>query len=203
MSEDPTGLAATRERLRVDLSATADLPYGGEAVDQLSHALQAGTLAVRAAARPAVVAAALLHDIGRSPGVSAQLPETPHERAGAAYCTRLLGHEVGWLVGAHVLAKRALVALPAPPARRRGDAHPPLGRRGEDPRCSGTGARRAARHHDDGREHDRNAVLTRPVFVRNVVPGYRTMGADTQGGQRGADRRQPVDMVAELRLQPG
>ena len=100
-----------RERLRADLLATAELPYGGEAVDQLAHALQAGTLAVRAQARPAVVAAALLHDIGRSPAVTAELPEAPHERAGAAYCTRLLGHEVGWLVGAHVLAKRALVTL--------------------------------------------------------------------------------------------
>ena len=102
---------AARDRVRADLLATADLPYGGEAVDQLAHALQAGTLAVAAGARPAVVAAALLHDIGRSPGVTAELPEAPHERAGAAYCARLLGHEVGWLVGAHVLAKRALVTL--------------------------------------------------------------------------------------------
>jgi predicted HD phosphohydrolase len=100
-----------RERLYADLLAVADLPYGGEAVDQLAHALQAGTLAVRAGARPAVVAAALLHDIGRSPRVAAELSDAPHERAGAAYCTRLLGHEVGWLVGAHVLAKRALVTL--------------------------------------------------------------------------------------------
>jgi predicted HD phosphohydrolase len=102
---------AARDRVRADLLATADLPYGGEAVDQLAHAMQAGTLAVRAGARPAVVAAALLHDIGRSPGVTAELPEASHERASAAYCTRLLGHEVGWLVGAHVLAKRALVTL--------------------------------------------------------------------------------------------
>jgi predicted HD phosphohydrolase len=102
---------AVRERLRADLLATAELPYGGEAVDQLSHALQAGTRAVRAGARPAVVAAALLHDIGRSPAVADSLPGVAHERVGAAYCTRLLGHEVGWLVGAHVLAKRALVTL--------------------------------------------------------------------------------------------
>ncbi|MGH3614985.1 MAG: HD domain-containing protein [Pseudonocardia sp.] len=99
-----------RERLHADLQATADLPYGDEAVDQLAHALQAGTLAVRAGSRPAVVAAALLHDIGRSPAVMVALPGAPHERAGAAYRTRLLGPEVGWLVGAHVLAKRALVA---------------------------------------------------------------------------------------------
>jgi predicted HD phosphohydrolase len=108
MSEN---VRTTRERLRADLMATADLPYGGEAVDQLAHALQAGTLAVESGARPAVVAAALLHDIGRSPGVAAQLADALHERTGAAYCTRLLGHEFGWLVGAHVLAKRALVAI--------------------------------------------------------------------------------------------
>lgn len=104
-------MRTTRDRLLAALRATADLPYGGEAVDQLAHALQCGTLAVRAGARPAVVAAALLHDIGRSPAVAEELPGAPHERAGAAFCTRLLGHEVGWLVGAHVLAKRALVTL--------------------------------------------------------------------------------------------
>ena len=102
--------AAVRDRLHADLSAAADLPYGGEAVDQLAHALQAGTLAVRAGSRPAMVAAALLHDIGRSPAVAAAMPGAAHERAGAAYCAQLLGHEVSWLVGAHVLAKRALVA---------------------------------------------------------------------------------------------
>lgn len=99
-----------RETVRSDLSAMAELPYDGEAVDQLGHALQAGTLAVRAGARPSMVAAALLHDVGRLPHVRAGLPGAPHERAGAAYVTGLLGHEVGWLVGSHVLAKRALVA---------------------------------------------------------------------------------------------
>jgi len=99
-----------RGPLRSDLESVAELPYGGEAVDQLAHALQAASLAVRAGARPAVIIAALLHDIGRAPAVAAELPGAPHERAGAAYCTRLLGAEVGWLVGSHVLAKRALVA---------------------------------------------------------------------------------------------
>lgn len=98
-----------RTRIHADLAAVADLPYGLEAVDQLTHAQQAGTLAARAGSRPALVAAALLHDIGRSPAVAAEWPDTPHEQAGQAYCARLLGEEVGWLVGAHVLAKRALV----------------------------------------------------------------------------------------------
>jgi predicted HD phosphohydrolase len=99
-----------RDTLRSDLLAMAELPYGGEDVDQLAHALQAGTLAAAAGGRPALVAAALLHDVGRLPHVEAALPEAPHERAGAAYVTNLLGAEAGWLVGSHVLAKRALVA---------------------------------------------------------------------------------------------
>lgn len=101
---------ATRDTMRSDLLAMADLPYDGEDVDQLAHALQAGTLAVTAQARPALVAAALLHDVGRLPHLGAGLRDAPHERAGAAHVTALLGHEVGWLVGSHVMAKRALVA---------------------------------------------------------------------------------------------
>lgn len=106
MSDPPS---ETREQLRAALLAMADLPYGGEAVDQLEHSLQTATLAADADARPELVAAALLHDIGRSPRVAALMRRAPHERVAAAYCTRLLGHDVGWLVGAHVLAKRVLV----------------------------------------------------------------------------------------------
>jgi predicted HD phosphohydrolase len=99
-----------RDAMRNDLLAMAELPYGGEKVDQLAHALQAGTHAVTAGSRPALVAAALLHDVGRLPHVMAAFPDTPHEDAGAAYVTDLLGSEAGWLVGSHVMAKRALVA---------------------------------------------------------------------------------------------
>ncbi|MGI9062229.1 MAG: HD domain-containing protein [Pseudonocardiaceae bacterium] len=102
-----------RARLRSDLASVAELPCGASAVHQLAHALQAAALAQCAGARPAVVAAALLHDIGWAHAVAAELPGAPHERAGAAYCARLLGKEVGWLVGSHVLAKRVLVATDA------------------------------------------------------------------------------------------
>lgn len=102
---------ALRAQLRAALLPMADLPYGGEAVDQLAHSLQTATLAADAGSRPALVAAALLHDIGRSPLVAAELTRVPHERIGAAFCTRLLGHDVGWLVGSHVLAKRVLVRI--------------------------------------------------------------------------------------------
>ena len=41
-----------------------DSQYGGEAVTQRQHALQCAALAVKALASPAMVTAALLHDIG-------------------------------------------------------------------------------------------------------------------------------------------
>lgn len=99
-----------RGKIRTDLVAMAALHFDGEAVDEQTHALQTATLAVKAGARSALVAAALLHDAGMMPHVVAELPGAPHERAGAAYVTRLLGQEIGWLIGSHVLAKRALVA---------------------------------------------------------------------------------------------
>lgn len=78
----------------------------GEPIDELSHALQGAALAVAAAADDELVVATLLHDIARSP----LLPAGPHERVGAAWLAPRLGERVAWLVGAHVQAKRWLVA---------------------------------------------------------------------------------------------
>ncbi len=52
------------------------------------------------------VAAGVLHDIARV------VPRrgVPHETAGAAWCEPRYGKRVAWLVGAHVAAKRYLVA---------------------------------------------------------------------------------------------
>lgn len=99
-----------REKVRADLITMADHHFEGEAVDEQTHALQTATLAAKANARPALVAAALMHDAGMLPHVVAESPGVPHELAGATYVTKLLGKEIGWLIGAHVLAKRALVA---------------------------------------------------------------------------------------------
>ena len=49
-------------------SAVAE-DYLGEPVTVLAHLLQAGALAEAAGAPPALVAAALLHDVGHLPGV--------------------------------------------------------------------------------------------------------------------------------------
>lgn len=100
----------TRAVLHRDLLALADLPDDGEPIDQLAHALQAATLAHSAGAGPVLVAAALLHDVGRLPHLCAAAPGQPHEVVGAAYVARWIGDDAGWLVGAHVMAKRALVA---------------------------------------------------------------------------------------------
>ncbi|GAB3562378.1 HD domain-containing protein [Amycolatopsis endophytica] len=84
---------------------------GDEAVDQLAHALQTAELARAAGADDDVVAAALLHDIGRAPGVVEHYRGQPHEIAGADFCLRHVGERASYLVGQHVPAKRYLVVI--------------------------------------------------------------------------------------------
>jgi gamma-butyrobetaine dioxygenase len=87
--------------------------YGGEAVTQREHALQAALAAERADADPALIAAALLHDIGHL------LPESHvgdgdkdfdlrHEAAGAAWLAEHFPPEVVEPIRLHVAAKRYL-----------------------------------------------------------------------------------------------
>lgn len=87
--------------------------YDGEPVSHLEHALQCAALAQRAGAGPALVVAALLHDIGH---LSSGLPGTPsaagvddrHEQAGACLLARWLPEAVCEPVRLHVQAKRFL-----------------------------------------------------------------------------------------------
>ncbi len=84
-------------------------PYGEE-VSQLSHMLQTASLAVDDGASDALIAAALLHDVGHfaaSPGTQAP---TAHEVLGAKMLRRLFGPEVWRPVALHVAAKRYLCA---------------------------------------------------------------------------------------------
>jgi predicted HD phosphohydrolase len=101
-----------------DVSELLDLLQTGagwtsddEAVDELTHALQTAGRAIDAGADDELVVASVLHDIGRYPPVQASHPGLPHEEAGASFCRQLYGERVGWLVGAHVSAKRYLVAV--------------------------------------------------------------------------------------------
>jgi predicted HD phosphohydrolase len=89
-----------------------------EAVDELSHALQTTARAIDDGADDGLVVAAALHDIGRYPTVRARFPGVAHEAAGAAFATELFGERVGWLIGAHVAAKRYLVATDLAYARQ-------------------------------------------------------------------------------------
>lgn len=88
-----------------------------ESVTELEHALQAATLAVTENADPALVAAALLHDIGHLivgdlvPIDAALSTDAEHEQVGARYLRTTFGPEVTAPVALHVAAKRYLVAV--------------------------------------------------------------------------------------------
>lgn len=87
--------------------------YGGEAVTQAEHGLQAATHARKLGLAPCQVAAALLHDIGHllhhfpddapSKGIDDQ-----HEELGAAWLEKYFKPEVVEAVRMHVSAKRYL-----------------------------------------------------------------------------------------------
>jgi gamma-butyrobetaine dioxygenase len=81
--------------------------YLGEPVSIGWHMLQAGALAEAAGADDALVAAALLHDVGhlRDEG------EAGHAQAGARWLSRWFGEAVTEPVRLHVAAKRYLCAI--------------------------------------------------------------------------------------------
>ena len=87
----------------------ANLPYGGEPVDQRSHAYQAATLAFRAGADDELVTAALLHDIGRHRRILEAYPGLDHEDSAQAFLGDHFRPRVAWLAWSHVPAKRYLV----------------------------------------------------------------------------------------------
>lgn len=92
------------------IEGLAGLPYGGEAVDQRTHALQAGWFAAEAGADDELLLAAVLHDVGRAEPVRVQYPELPHELAGAEFARTHLSEAAAWIIAQHVPAKRFLVA---------------------------------------------------------------------------------------------
>jgi predicted HD phosphohydrolase len=95
--------------LREVLSSMKGLFDGEEGVDELDHALQCATNALAGGAGLELVAAALLHDVGRAPAVEASYPATSHQRAGALWLGPRGSKKVAWLVEAHVPAKVFLV----------------------------------------------------------------------------------------------
>lgn len=90
------------------------LPYDGEPVDQLEHALQCAAFAREQHGDDAeFVIACLLHDIARAPavaGIPYDGPGEHHGEAAARWLTPRVGARVAWLAAQHVPAKRFLVA---------------------------------------------------------------------------------------------
>lgn len=97
--------------------------YLGEPVTIGEHMRQAGALAEAAGAQPALVAAALLHDVGHLLGEQENGPsrgssppvrtEARHGEAGAGWLSQWFGEAVTEPVRLHVAAKRYLCAVDA------------------------------------------------------------------------------------------
>jgi [1-hydroxy-2-(trimethylamino)ethyl]phosphonate dioxygenase len=91
-----------------------DLAYG-EGVSMRSHALQAAMLAERERSGPALIVAALLHDIGHllhdlPEGIADQGVDSRHESIASAWLSQYFPPVVSEPVRLHVAAKRYLCA---------------------------------------------------------------------------------------------
>lgn len=99
-----------------DLFAERGLRPYGEDVSQLDHALQTARHARLDGASPALVAAALLHDVGHllqrlGEDAADRGLDDQHERIGAQYLARAFGQAVTRPIALHVAAKRYLAAF--------------------------------------------------------------------------------------------
>ncbi|MBC5768164.1 phosphonate degradation HD-domain oxygenase [Ramlibacter albus] len=103
------------ERIEALFRELGDRAYSGEPVTQLEHALQSAALAQAAGADDALVAAALLHDIGHLVNDQGESPtergiDDQHQFHGAHFLKPLFGRAVSEPVRLHVAAKRYLCA---------------------------------------------------------------------------------------------
>jgi [1-hydroxy-2-(trimethylamino)ethyl]phosphonate dioxygenase len=111
----PVNLPTTEEVLEL-FRRHGNSQYGGEAVTQLEHALQTATFAEREGSEPALVAAALLHDVGHLlHDLPADAPDQGvddrHETLAAAWLAKRFRPAVVAPVAMHVAAKRYLCAV--------------------------------------------------------------------------------------------
>jgi phosphonate degradation associated HDIG domain protein len=113
MTDDPARAITEIRRLFADCGDSA---YGGEAVSQREHALQAAHFALQSGSTAVLVTAALLHDIGH---LLHHLPDHApddgvddlHEQLAGRWLARWFGPEVVEPVRMHVDAKRYLCAV--------------------------------------------------------------------------------------------
>ncbi|WP_168072028.1 HD domain-containing protein [Caulobacter sp. SSI4214] len=114
MTARPTADAFVAE-LTTLFNRLGDLRYG-EDVSQLDHAVQTAHHAKLDGAPPALIAAALLHDVGHMMQKAGEDAadhgvDTRHEQISAGYLARAFGPEVTEPIRLHVAAKRYRVAV--------------------------------------------------------------------------------------------
>ena len=114
-TEQATYGPVTNQVLRL-FAKSGDSQYGGEAVSQVEHALQAAYLAEKSGASASLIAAALLHDVGHlmhglNDDAPAQGIDDQHEELAARWLSERFGPSVVEPVRLHVAAKRYLCAV--------------------------------------------------------------------------------------------
>jgi len=193
----PTTVAALLELYE----RRGDEPYG-EAVCQRAHALQCAALASEDGADDALVAAALLHDVGHllaPPRLASwrdDVDDDRHEALGARALGALFGSTVTAPVALHVTAKRWRCAtdpgylssrgdqVRGAPRVRGGGAAPHLGRRRQGPATPGRIAPRAPRAPRGARDAARlaaHATSTAAPCTRSWARSASATGASSSG----------------------
>ena len=108
------------DNARIDQVFAPIIKFGalcyGEAITQYAHAVQCASLAREQGLGPAMIAAALLHDVGQfidNAGNTAEEQglDARHEEIGAEFLSRFFGPELTEPVRLHVAAKRYLCAV--------------------------------------------------------------------------------------------
>lgn len=152
--------------------------YLGEQVTQTEHALQAAQAAEQAGAGSALIAAALLHDIGHlldadSPDPRArQATDFQHEDSAARWLGRHFGPEVVEPIRLHVAAKRYLCVIDPDYHQQLSEASKASLRLQKGPFTP-----EEARHFEQG-PHFRAAVALRRWDEAAKVAGLPTPGID-------------------------
>jgi phosphonate degradation associated HDIG domain protein len=111
-------MALTLADIRHLFDTHGSLAYSGEPVTQLQHALQSATLAEAAGARPELIVAALLHDLGHLLNLQGETPtergiDDLHQYFALPFLRPLFSDAVLEPIRLHVDAKRCLCAIDA------------------------------------------------------------------------------------------